>query len=91
MDDADGETDVLGVGGALEHAVTDAETLVADPLEAEVGVAGPQAAGPVEGHVAEVPVGERGEGGIEHAGHGPNLADAVAVSGPRIAGLSRPG
>ena len=66
MDDPDREPEVLGVGRALEHAVADAEVLVADPLEAEVGVAGSELAGPVEGDVAEVAVGERGEGRVEH-------------------------
>ena len=51
--DPDGEAEVLGVGGALEHAVADAEALVADPLEPEVGVGGAELGRPGEGGVAE--------------------------------------
>ena len=70
MDHPDREAEVLGVAGALEHAVADAEVLVADPLEPEVGVGGAELPRPGERGVAELAVGEGGEGGIEGgAGH----------------------
>ena len=65
MDDPDGEAEVLGVAGALQDAVAHPEVLVADPLEAEVGVGDAELAGPGEGRVAERAVGEVGEGRVE--------------------------
>ncbi len=58
MDDPDGEPQVLGVAGVLQDAVAHRQALVADPLEAEVGVADPELARPCEGGVAEAAVGE---------------------------------
>ncbi len=39
VNDPDGEAEVLGVAGTLQHPVADAELLVANAFEAEVGVA----------------------------------------------------
>ena len=49
VDHPDGEAEVLGVLGALEGAVANADALVADALEAEVGVGDTEVAAPVRG------------------------------------------
>ena len=60
VDHPDGEADVLGVASAVWSTPSRTrEVLVADPLEAEVGVVGPELLGPGQGHVAE----RRGRGG----------------------------
>ena len=63
LDHPDGEPEVLGVAGALQRAVADAEVLVADPLEPEVRMAGAELARPGQRGIAERAVGERGEVG----------------------------
>ena len=68
VDHPDGEAEVLGVAGRLEHAVAGAEVLVAHPLEAEVGVGRAELGGSGQRDVTEAPVGQRGEGRIEPDG-----------------------
>src|SRR5690348_141858 len=65
MDDADCETEVLGVLRTLESAVTDREMLVPHPLETEVGVGDPEVSGPGKGRVGELAVREGGEGRVD--------------------------
>ncbi len=67
VDHSHGEAEVLGVPGALEHAVADAEVLRADPLEAEVGMARTVLLGAGQRDLAEPAVGERLEGGVRAA------------------------
>ena len=75
MHDPDREAEVLVIRDALQDAVSDAQVLVAHPLEPEVGVAGAQLARPGEGGVGEPSIGERGEGRIHPVlHHGSNLA-----------------
>ena len=57
----DREADVLGVGGALEPAVADADRLGADPLEPEVGVADVEVLRPRQRGLTHPPVGKCGE------------------------------
>ena len=72
-DDPHREAEVLGVLGALEHAVAHREVLVADALEAEVGVGDPEVAGPGQRHLAETLVGQGQERRIDlPRGHGPD-------------------
>ena len=94
MDHPHREADVVGVEGGLEHPVADREVLVADPLEAEVRVAGPQLLCPAEGNRAEFAVGEGGEGRIDLR-HCPNLVPVrapptltlMSTSGPSWLGI----
>ncbi len=78
MDDPDREAEVIGVESGLEHAVAHHQLLVADPLEAEVGVGCPQLLCPAEGDRAELAVGEGGEGRIDLR-HGANLTGALSL------------
>ena len=73
VDDPNREADVVGFERGLEHAVADHEVLVAEPLEAEVRVAGTQLLRPAKGDRAEIAVGEGGEGRIDLR-HGSNLS-----------------
>ena len=83
VDDADREAEVLGVAGALQHAVAHAEVLVADPLEAEVRVAGAELARPLQRGVAERAVGQGGEGRVETGGRGSaHAAEPIRCRGP---------
>ena len=68
------DPDVLGVGGHLEHAVADAEALVAD-ASTGVGVVAPRAAAQAR-HMADARRRGGGEGGIE---------SGDAVETPRVA------
>ena len=81
VDHAHREPEVLGVARGLEDAVADAEVLVADPLEPEVGVGRAELAGPAERDVPEVAVGEGGEGRVEAgSAHGANLSEPLGCS-----------
>ena len=65
VDHAHREAEVLTVAGPLEDAVARGEVLVADPLEAEVGMADTQLPRAGQGGVPETAVGERDEGLVE--------------------------
>ncbi len=65
VNDPNGEAEVLRVGGALEHPVADAELLVANAFEAEVGVARPQLLGPAERGARHRPEGQVQEARID--------------------------
>jgi hypothetical protein len=72
VDDPHREPHVVGVQRGLQHAVADHELLVADPLEAEVGMAHPELLRAAERDGAELAVGEGEEARIDLR-HGPNL------------------
>ena len=80
VDDPDREPEVLGVHGGLQHPVAGGEVLVADPLEAEVGVGRPELAGPAQRDLAEVSEGQGREGRVEAVStHGSEPSGAVRV------------
>ncbi len=70
LDHPDGETEVVGVAGAFEARVEQAERLGAHPFHAEGGELGAQFAGPLEGGVGQPPQRQGEEVGIDltHAG-----------------------
>ena len=87
MDHAHRESQVLGVGGALEVAVADREVLVAVALEAEVGVLGTPAGRALQSDLTQLSVGECWEGGIKaRRAHGPEPNPSAG----RVASMTAP-
>ena len=90
VDHPDGETEVLVVGRALQHAVAQRDRLGADPLQPELGVRRAEILGALQGRVGELVSGKGKEGCIDiRHGSDPRPCPVLRARGGGPAG--RPG
>ncbi len=73
----DREADVLAVAGRVDPAVAQDQVLVADPLQPEVGVLGPEIAHPLQRGVRHLPHRQLEKPGIHLSHSGPSIHAAV--------------